>query len=375
MAVGVIVFPILSSAIAALCTAVMARDAWRKPRPDKIVWTIAFALFALAAGIEVVGSATEWTELLARTYYATGVALVVVFLAAGQLFLLFPVQMKQFGFAVTLLVTALWISLVFGAPIDSSRLASDGWDAIERGPELKALGITLNAVGTLIIVGGSGWAVLRYWKTRTHQHRMVGCLLIMVGTLVVASGGSLERLGSDQLLYIAMAIGVAIIFGGVLVARTPDAVTAPAVSPAETGEASTAASLTAEPSAPAGQQSSDDLAASGVPGPVTADALAFIEHLLAQPEPDVARVCSEWSVPREDGAQLSRHEARRAWRLRSRLSPAAVTQFDRHTVAARRQLATLYFEVLTWERPPREEIAELVAPGEGVGFLRRGDQV
>ena len=367
-----IVFPLLSSVIAALCAAVMAHDAWRKPRPDKIVWTIAFTLFALAAGIEVVGSGSGWTELLARTYYATGVALVVVFLAAGQMFLLFPGPMKKFGFAVTLLITALWVSMVFNAPIDQARIAEDGWDAIERGPELKTLGIALNALGTLIIVGGSGWAVLRYWKTRTHRHRMLGCLLILVGTLVVASGGSLERLGSDQFLYIAMAAGVAIIFAGVLTARTPDGVAARQTS-SQPAEVETTVAVALEGVATA----ATSIGPAAEPHTVSAaptDAMAFIERLLLRRDEDIDVTCSEWSVPREPGTAMSRGEARRAWQLRGRLSSDGIARFDAHGVPARRQVANLYFDVLAWERPVRDDIAELVAPPESVGLLRRGEQ-
>ncbi|HYJ13396.1 MAG TPA: hypothetical protein VEW66_07385 [Thermomicrobiales bacterium] len=360
------VFPLLSSIIAALCAVVMARDAWRRPRPDKVIWTIAFMLFALAAAIEVAGSTNGWTELLARTYYASGVALVVVFLAAGQMFLLFPQQMRRFGFAITLLVTALWVSLVFGAPMDGSRLTSDGWDAIERGPELKVLGITLNAVGTLLIVGGSGWSVYRFWKTGAQRQRMYGCLLILIGTLVVASGGSLERLGSDQFLYIAMAIGVAIIFSGVLVARRPDAQSAVSSLGSSVDEAKAIES--AEES-----MLTDDVPNPQKGAPLAGEAIAFVESLLMRTGEEVSVICAEWSVPGDDARSLSRADARRAWRLRSRLSDAAIASFDAHDVSIRRQLATLYFDVLTWDRSGREEIAELVAAGENVGLLRRGE--
>jgi FtsH-binding integral membrane protein len=366
----VIVFPLISSIVAALCAAVMARDAWRRPRPDKVIWTIAFSLFALAAGIEVVGSRAGWTELLARTYYATGVALVVVFLAAGQMFLLFPRQMRMFGFAVTLLVTALWVSLVFGAPIDATRLSHDGWDAIERGPELVALGITLNAVGTALIVGGSAWSVYRFRKSGRQRQRMYGCLLILGGTLVVASGGSLERLGSDQYLYIAMALGVSIIFAGVLVARRPDV---PASASASSTDDIPRSDVRGD------QRSGEAIAVTHPVGsietvPLAAEAVAFIETLLIRSADEVSASCAEWSVPREDAESLSRTDARRAWRLRSRLSPAAIARFDAHSVAVRRQVATLYFDVLTWERAGREDITELVTPSENGGLRRRSDQ-
>jgi hypothetical protein len=289
------------------------------------------------------------------------------------MFLLFPAQMRRFGFAITLLVTALWVSLVFGAPIDAARLTSDGWDAIERGPELKVLGIALNAVGTVLIFGGSAWSVYRFAKTGVHRQRMYGCLLILVGTLVVASSGSLERLGSDQFLYIAMAVGVAIIFGGVLVARRPDEKAAVAES---VNLGSPAGFITAdrESESAGALTSTGDQLPFGGPAPLGAEAIAFVEGLLLRPDAEVSTICAEWSVPRDEAGSLSRADARRAWRLRSRLSGEAVANFDAHSVPVKRQLATLYFDVLAWERAGREDIAELVATTENVGLLRRGEQ-
>jgi hypothetical protein len=54
------------------------------------------------------------------------------------------------------------------------------------------------------------------------RNRMVGCLLIAAGTLAVASGGTLTRLGSHQYLYVAMSLGIALIFAGYTRARRPD---------------------------------------------------------------------------------------------------------------------------------------------------------
>src|SRR6478735_1891935 len=100
----------------------MARDAVRRPRPDKIAWSIAFVMFALAAGIDAWGRSFGWENWLAKTYYATGVALVVGYLALGELYLLFPHRLGRFAPGVTLLLTALWMTLVVDAPIDTARL-------------------------------------------------------------------------------------------------------------------------------------------------------------------------------------------------------------------------------------------------------------
>src|SRR5918994_1692744 len=231
---AVIVFPILSALISALCAVVIAGDARRRPRPDKLAWAFAFVMFALAAGADAAGRSLGWEPWLARLYYATGPALVVGYLALGELFLLFPTAMRRYGPGVALLLTAVWVSLVLGAPIDEARLPEEGWEAIERGPTIVAMGIAINTLGTAVIVSGLGYSVWRFRRRPSFRNRMTGCALIALGTLVVAAGGSLTRLGHYEYLYIAMAAGVSFIFAGVLWTRRPEAV--PTLAPAVASE-------------------------------------------------------------------------------------------------------------------------------------------
>ena len=342
---AVIVFPILSSVISALCAIVMIRDAVRRPRPDKIAWSIAFVMFALAAGTDAWGRSFGWETWLAKLYYATGVALVVGFLALGELYLLFPHRLGRFAPGVTLFLTTLWMTLVVDAPIDTARLQADGWEAIHRGPALIGMALTINILGTLIIVGGLGYSVWHFWKLRIMRNRMIGCGLIVLGTLSVAAGGSLTRLGHYEYLYIAMSIGVALIFAGVLWTRRRDAVPATAGAPRPvSAPAQVAKAARALPSsAPA--------VASGTPDGFTSDAsdesVRFIEESLANlTDLAIRQRCSEWSAPGSDEPVMTRAEAKQAWALRLRLSSEARHRFDAASVPARRQLATLFHEVL-----------------------------
>ena len=58
--------------------------------------------------------------------------------------------------------------------------------------------------------------------------------------------------------------------------------------------------------------------------------------------------CAEWSVLRDDSSPLSREEARMLWQFRQELPVASQQRFDALPVAVRRQVATLWHEVLTW---------------------------
>ena len=110
---------------------------------------------------------------------------------------------------------------VWSAPIDSARLPTAGWQALERGPFLVALAATINAGGTMVLAGG---ALYSAWKLRSaggSGQRAAGCVLIAVGTVVVALGGTLTRFGRPEYLYLPMALGIAIIFAGVVLTRQP----------------------------------------------------------------------------------------------------------------------------------------------------------
>src|SRR5215207_8422771 len=175
--------------------AVIGRDTLRRPRPDRVVWTIAFAIFAIAAGAEVLGSLSGWTPAIVRVYYLTGAVLVVGYLALGELYLLAGKWIAKFAPGVTLLLTALAITLVVYAPIDETLLAHDGWEAIERNTGLTALALLMNIGGSVVLIGGALWSAWKFSKLGTQRRRMIGCILIALGTFAVASGGTLTRFG------------------------------------------------------------------------------------------------------------------------------------------------------------------------------------
>lgn len=324
------ILPAFVALIAFSCLLAIGRDALRRVTPDRIAWMIAFGLFGIAATTEVIGESSGWTELLARIYYVSGAILVVGYLALGQLYLLAGKRIGKFAPGVAILVTAVAISTVWAAPIDTARLDSDGWDALVRTPGLKVLAISVNTIGTLILLGGLLYSVRAFQKRGTHRNRMIGCLLIAVGTLTVAMGGTATRLGSEQILYVAMSIGISLIFAGYIWTRKPDSVAKPADQPIR-------------PRVPVAEGFGADLP------------MVFIEGWLATLSDEVlAEECRVWSVaPREMDA-FSRAEARRAWIFRTRLSAEGQTAFDQRPVSIRQQLTELYFDVLVPDGTPQD---------------------
>jgi len=221
-----VIFPIIATTLAFGCCLAVLRDHIARPKPAGLVWTIAFAIFGTAALSEVLGTLIGWTPLLARTYYVLGATLVVGYLALGELYLLMRRQRVDRIAGVLVVLTALAISLVSKASVGAD-VETAGWEALERSPGLTAVTMFLNIGGTLILVGGLVYSAISFKRRGIMRNRMIGCLLIAAGTLAVASGGTLTRLGSHQYLYIAMSLGITLIFAGYVRTRKPDVAPAP----------------------------------------------------------------------------------------------------------------------------------------------------
>lgn len=327
-----VLFPLLATLISAACAAVIGHDAFRRPRPHKIVWTIAFAVFAVAAGAKTASMIAEWTPLLARTYYLGGAVLVVAYLAIGETYLLAGNDKRIAAMApgAMLLLTALAATVVWNAEIDEARLQAEGWEAIDRGSGLGILAALLNSVSTVVLVGGVLYSAWRFRRMGTQRARMIGCILIAVGTLIVAAGGTATRFGHEEYYYIPMSIGVATIFAGYLQTRHPDAARdlAPVPRPA----------LISLPAMRGHHRN-------GVSSPPDPALACVEEHFLPLDDAALADACRVWSAEPRAVDAFTREEARRVWALRLLLSPEGQARFDAHSAATRLQLTELYHEV------------------------------
>jgi len=214
---GLVLLPLISALLSAGLASLMGYRLGQRVRPHEVAWTVAFALFGLAAGSQVAGDLTGWTPWLARLYYVSGATLVVGWLGLGTwLLLVRRPSLQRAGVWTMLLLSGYAVGLVSLAPVDEAVLQHAGWQALDKPVPLTVLTVLLNIAGTLILVGGALYSAWIFWRKGIMRRRMVGCLLLAGGALTVAAGGSLTRFGHQQFLYVAMSIGIALMFWGYL---------------------------------------------------------------------------------------------------------------------------------------------------------------
>lgn len=206
------IFPLVAALIAALFAGAVTRQYTARHNPAHLAWAVALFIFAVGSSCDFIASVSGWTPFLAKLYYLTGAVIVVGFLAAGTLYLLAPRRAAHVWVAIMLIVTVIAVVLLDRAGVDQARIqagADPGWSAIDKPALLTGLAVSVNSLGTLILVVGAAYSAV-------YRRFPLANSLIAAGTLIVAGGGSLTRLGHYEYQSIGQAIGLIVIFFGFL---------------------------------------------------------------------------------------------------------------------------------------------------------------
>jgi hypothetical protein len=211
--------PVAAALVAVLFCALLLRSFRRRPAGQKALWAAGFALFAAAAASEALAQRAGWSPALFRSYYLAGGVLTVAYLGAGSAWLLLPPRARDVLVGALSVATVAAVLTVLVAPIDVAALAHT---PSGRPPTNDAIGghaflwaIALNSLGTLFLVGGSLYSILRRQRVRPN-------VWIGGGALVVAMATGLSRAGDYSLVYFGELVGIALMFSGfTFVGRAP----------------------------------------------------------------------------------------------------------------------------------------------------------
>jgi hypothetical protein len=223
--------PFLSTLVTfAFAGAVFARYL-KRHGPHLLLWTIGLFFFGIGTLSEIILGFT-FSGLFLKLWYLSGAMLTAAWLGQGTIHLL----VRKRGVAWTLtgilaVVSLLAATLVLSAPLTPAAasynvtvaISSQYTGILTRGGLTILLTILLNIYGTLTLVGGAIYSAIIFWRKRVLFNRMIGNVLIAIGALAPAMGGSFVRLGLPDLLYLSELIGVVLMYIGFVQATTAPA--------------------------------------------------------------------------------------------------------------------------------------------------------
>jgi len=175
-------------------------------------------MYCISTGTEFLTAIWGLNETVYRLWYLFGAIFVAAYLGMGTIYLLARRRVAHIIMGILLIASLYAMIRVFTADIELSNLQVLSGIAMPRG--IRLMTPLFNTFGTVALVGGAIYSAWVFWRRKIMPHRVISNILIAVGAILPAVGGTHMRLGGGlQLFYIFELLGIMIIFIGFLRSR------------------------------------------------------------------------------------------------------------------------------------------------------------
>jgi glucan phosphoethanolaminetransferase (alkaline phosphatase superfamily) len=215
-----IVLPLAATIVSLIFAATVLDQYFARRKAFQFVWAIGLFMFALSSGSAFWIEAWGLNETAYQLWYLFGAVLVAAYLGMGTLYLLVWRSIAHIIMAILLVASFYAAFQVFTATIlDLGALLGLSGEAMPG--DVRLLTPFFNIFGTIALVGGAAYSAWVFWRRRAMPHRVVSNILILVGAMLPAMGGTLSRfdVSSAAAHGLLILLGVTIIFIGFLRGR------------------------------------------------------------------------------------------------------------------------------------------------------------
>lgn len=219
--------PFTSFAISFVLAILLFRRYLVRKGPHLLVWGFGMIFYGIGGFCEGYFGSFGWNDLIFRLWYLFGAILVAAWLGQGTIYLLAKRKWAHGLMVVLVLGSIFGAYRVFGAELDPSLMTT----SVHTGSEMSGHAIVTDGVrtltpffnlyGTIALVGGAAYSSWIFWRKRVLLHRSIGNIIIAVGAILPAFGGTFSRMGLPGALYISELLGAILLFVGFLRAIKP----------------------------------------------------------------------------------------------------------------------------------------------------------
>lgn len=219
------VFALAATATVLACLFAMAtfQRAAAGRGPHQWAWTVALVCFAAASAALALGASTGWDDGTYKVFYLGGAILSVPWLALGTVFLLFGGDVGRRVRTGLVFFSGLALGAILLAamePVSGTEIPV-GKDTFTQALP-RVLAAVASGLGATVVVVGALWSAVRLLGAADvpGRSRLAAANgLVALGTLVLSSGGLVQGfVGHDEAFTLTLALGIAVIYGGFLVA-------------------------------------------------------------------------------------------------------------------------------------------------------------
>jgi len=227
--------PLTSAVISFVFAGFVLKRYLEQKHPHNLLWAIGMLFYGIGGACEAYYGFLGWSPIVFRLWYLFGAILVAAWLGQGTAYLLAKRRLAHILMILLVIGSGYALYRIFNAQLDPALMTS----SLHTGSELSGAAIQtrgvrtltpfFNLYGTVTLVGGALYSAWIFWRKRVLLHRTIGSVLIAVGAILPAFGGTFSRFGIPGALYISELLGAIILFLGFLRATTPIAQVQPAI--------------------------------------------------------------------------------------------------------------------------------------------------
>ncbi len=207
--------PLVSSIVSLIFAIVVFDQYFARRQPYQLIWAIGLLMYFISTGTEFWTGQWGMNSLVYRMWYLFGAIGVAAYLGMGTVYLLVKRRISHIVMTVLLIASVYAAIRVFTVDINLTNLLTLSGVAMPQ--YIRMMTPIFNIFGTVALVGGAMYSVWIFWRRRILPHRVVSNILIAIGAILPAIGGTHMRFEDDlTLFYFLEMIGVIVIFVGFL---------------------------------------------------------------------------------------------------------------------------------------------------------------
>jgi len=219
------IWPLMTAILGFVYVWLLMAQWMQRRKMHQLMWAIGFLFYAVAAVMEFWSEYTvHWDSTVYRFYIVLAASL-VGFLGNGTLYLI--TKKRLWGdlylvFNLLMLGIFLWGTLTVELQMDKlvPGIVVGGQALGASGTFPRLMSLVFNIPGSLILLGGSAWSIVKFWPKKAFRYRAWANVLIIIGTLIIAGAGSMARAGQTAGLYPAEMVASGVLLAGFLLAGT-----------------------------------------------------------------------------------------------------------------------------------------------------------
>jgi len=207
--------PLITCIVSLVFALAVLDQYFTRRKPFQLLWAIGLFMYSISTFTEFWWNVVGHIDVMYRLWYLVGAIFVAAYLGQGTLYLLARRRTANMVMAVLLVASVYAIVRVFMADIDISGLEKLTGVGIMPKDIRFAVAPLFNAFGTFMLVGGAVYSAVVFWRKRILPNRVVANVLIALGALLPAIGGTHISVGGNvNLFFLVEMAGVIIMFIG-----------------------------------------------------------------------------------------------------------------------------------------------------------------